>query len=54
VNRTPIAKETRARIDKWGCIKKAYAHQKKLLQKCRHSPQNGEKKSLQAIHKIKD
>jgi hypothetical protein len=54
LNRTPIAQEIRARIDKWDCIQlKVSAHQYEQLPESRENFQTG-RKSSSAIQQIKD
>jgi hypothetical protein len=54
LNRTSIAKQSKERINKWDCIKlKCSAQQKKRSLDLRDCPQNG-RKSLPAIHPIRD
>jgi hypothetical protein len=54
LNRTPIAQEIRARIDKWDCIElKSFCTSKETITRTRDNPQNG-RKFLLAIPQIRD
>jgi hypothetical protein len=53
LNRTPIAQETRARIDKWDYTKlKSFCTSKETVTRIKRQPTNGRKTSL-AIKQIK-